>query len=212
LQTENCDVNMLRDIYSSTAGIIIGNFTYCVVNNSTDLLISQRIRYSVFTLEEQETLFANHQRETYEDDYDIPENLNLLARSIDGIPIATMRIVFRKHGPYLADAMFGWEELAPLVGCSVDSLLRLTGISSRGAVLKKFRRKGVYMTMMRFAELLAWDNGVRYLVAVIAPENVASLSVTRLLGWREYGIGVSPRGWRGVCVWKPLIERPKMVA
>jgi GNAT superfamily N-acetyltransferase len=100
--------------------------------------------------------------------------------------------------------MFEWEALAALARVDTSVLLAGVAICSRVAVEPLARRAGVFSRLLRLAETLAAAEGLRWLVAVVAPSNRNAIASFRKHEWQDYGVGTSARGWQGLRMWKSL--------
>jgi GNAT superfamily N-acetyltransferase len=130
-----------------------------------------------------------------------------LAADPAGEVVGTVRAALRRHGPYLADAMFQWDALAARLGFARDELFARLAIVSRISVRADHRRFGIGSELLHHAEAAAWAAGAPVLVAVIDPLN-RSRSLFERFGWQHYGTGVSTRGWRGELYQKTLHSPP----
>ncbi|MBL0941241.1 MAG: GNAT family N-acetyltransferase [Alphaproteobacteria bacterium] len=156
------------------------------------------LRYEVFAKEQRDFRYANEVTKTYQDIWDHdPSTIVLIAISAEKEIIGSLRLVFRKVGPYLGDNGYEYEKLAYKLGIPLKELFLTTVIITRGVVRKEYRRLGVFKKLLSYAEALCKKHNANILIGATSMENDASKELLLSLEFNQYTRNFNENGWEG---------------
>lgn len=175
-----------------------------VIDNPGLKKLAYQLRYDVFTLEQGDQRYANHNDKTYMDIWDtLPSNL-IIAYINNYHIIGTLRLIERKYGPYLGEEGYQYDLLSKNLDVSKEFLLDKISILTRGVVAKDYRSLGVFSMMCDYANTLAVSMDSCISIAAIATDNSASKKFFGRLGYKFYATGVNKNKWKGDYCYKLL--------
>ena len=134
-----------------------------------------RLRYEVFTEEQGDARYADHEQRMCCDALDNEQSQLLLAVTAEGI-VGTSRLSFRSAGPFLSDESYRWDLFALELRETVHNLISSVALWDRGAVLPAFRRSGILSSMEQNVTSEARENGCCAVVAVVHSYNAETIA------------------------------------
>jgi GNAT superfamily N-acetyltransferase len=148
-------------------------------------LAGLQIRYQVFTQEQRDDRYADHERMIFTDRMDGGYGRILIALADEKV-VGTSRLSFRAQGPFLFDERYCWDVLAVKCGLTMDAVRLHTALWDRGAVLKAFRRLGLFAKIEEFILDEAAKKGAHVIVGVVKGDNRSSLEFFTDRSWRAF--------------------------
>lgn len=147
-----------------------------------------RLRYAVFTEEEGDQRFADHDQKAFIDTKDNSSSYLLIATNNHDETIGTLRLDFRRDAPFLSDHIYRFDLLAVETGCTLEQVLDRTGLVTRGVVRKDYRGSGVFSQMIASADQLFREHTVTLIVGAIKSENRRSKAIFGQWGYAPYAV------------------------
>ncbi len=175
----------VKVIEQGTIGERRFRFGFC--DTPDELLAAQQLRYTVFTLEEGDERYADHERGTFSDDRDGPSANVLIALDETDTCVATLRFSLRREGPFIGDDAYPYEELSEALGLPVDQVLFCAALVERGVVKKEFRRSGVFREMYAFGERWLQKEGIRVVLGAVMESKPDAARVQEKFGYQLVG-------------------------
>lgn len=164
-----------------------------------------KLRYNVFTLENNILRYADKKSQIYQDNWDLfPESLLFVGLNHKGQVIATFRTFPRKIAPYFADEVFGYKWLAKNLRLSYEEVLRTGAHVGRYAVDKNYRGLGIGSHLMRFCEYLSYTRGIRIFFSITKVSYLRMLNLLQKTGYKCFPNTVAFQEHVWQCVYKQL--------
>lgn len=182
------------------------NFVIQIASSDSEREAALRLRYQVFTVEEGDVRYADHDRKIHSDICDSAINLIFIARDRPGDLAATLRLLVRKDGAFINEAAYKFDLLAATVNIELQELLMSICLIDRCVVAKEWRRKGVFSNLLDVAKQHATAVGIKVMLVAVKKTNAPIINLFRQRGWNFYDEQASDAGCEFLHVCK-LLEK-----
>ena len=162
-------------------------YTIRLATTQADRDAAFRLRYEVFTAELGDDRYADHEKRLFLDCDDDARNHLLIAELDDGTVIGTVRLTLLKDCRFIGYDAYGWDQLATVLGITLDALLPRVARLDRGAVAKPWRRTGILGAFQPSYFSICYREGCDTLVGTIEVHNDGMRKAMASFGWSESG-------------------------
>jgi hypothetical protein len=175
-----------------------------IAKSPEELASVYRLRYDVFFEEGRDERYADHDLKHWSDEDDCPDATVVAVWTTDGEAVATIRVTCLKHRDFIGHSVFRFDLLADIVNLSEEKLRNRVAKADRGAVRAGHRGKGLVQLCQDMIEKVALSHGCDILVGVPGIGNSRSRRAFEKVGWKEYPVQATFRGFTGQLIYKKL--------
>jgi len=187
-------------------GKAMSEYRISVAKTQEELEAVYRLRYQVFFEEGADGRYANHVLKHWRDEDDCPESSVVAAWTQDGQAVATMRLTCLKHRDFIGHSVFRFDLLAEILNRTEIDLRTSVARADRGVVRADHRSKGLVKLCQEVIERTAIGYNCDVLVGVPGISNERSGRAFEKVGWKEYPVQATFRGFSGQLIYKLISD------
>lgn len=167
------------------------------------LRAAYQIRYACLHKAFGDERHAHHESALFYD-ADDTEAANVFVAYVDGQAVATARLLFRKHHPFVADDFYDYAALARLFNEDIEVLQQQIGLIDRVCIVPAYRGHSIFAALFSTVVARMQQERCRYLLAAIHQNNTKSNAVFQHFGFQPLPELKQYEGWTGYLYYRVL--------
>ena len=159
-----------------------------VAESESDRKAAYRLRYEVFTIEEADQRYANHDTEEYKDSDDVDESVLFVAKSNDRV-VGTARLKILSRREFIAVEQYHLSDLAARLKEDLSDISKKLGCMDRLVVSKTMRGGSVAKGLADAGERFGKTLQIKYMVGNYKIDKTTVGMLYSALGYQKYAVG-----------------------